>query len=100
MLNGWFSSSRCFSSSHGSGLGRAGAFMLILAIADGRASACFLDRILRNRYIGDLLEGQLLVRREVAIIDVVLVCPFGALAHEAFVHREDAVLRQDVDCVF
>src|SRR5438045_1991717 len=113
MLNGWFSSSRCFSSFHGSGFGRAGTFMSIspfvmaglspsktgvnallpghprlsrlmgvmdarhkaghdgirsiLAIPDRRAAAGFLNGVLGDRDIGDLLEGKLLVRREIAI---------------------------------
>ena len=80
----------------------------ILAIPDRRAAAGFLNGVLGDRDIGDLLEGKLLVRREIAIIDVVLVRPFGALAHEAFVrcvgrfahlrahHAFDAYLRRAI----
>src|ERR1044072_3721265 len=89
MLNGWFSSSRDFSSSQGSGFGRAGAFIMsILAIADGLPPAGLIDRVARELQVGDLFERKLLLRLEVAGVDVVLVRPFGARAHEAFVHRQ------------
>src|SRR3954454_23801025 len=99
MLNGWFSSRRDFSSSHGSGFGRAGAFIqglsvqqsialiagLVLAVSDTEASAGLRDRFARERQIGNLLEGEFLVGFQIAGIDVVLVCPLGAFAHETFV---------------
>src|SRR5258708_2708970 len=108
MLNGWFSSRRDFSSSQGRGFGRAevvieglsSRYALIFAVSNRHAPAGLLDRFACERQVGDLLEGEFLVGFQVAGVDVVLVRPLGALAHEALVEREDAVFGQNVDRVF
>src|ERR1044071_824169 len=63
-----------------------------LAVPDRDTPAGLLDRVACDREIDDLLEGELLVRLDVADVDAVLVGPFGALAHEALVDRQHAAL--------
>src|ERR1700730_4179117 len=67
---------------------------LVLAAIDGHGAAERRDRLFGELVVGDLVEGELLVGRDVADVDAVLMGPFGALAHEAGVDRQDAVLGQ------
>src|SRR3979490_1975375 len=66
----------------------------IFAAIDGHGAAEGGDRFVGELMVGDLVEAELLVGRDVADVDAVLMGPFGALAHEARVDRQDAVLGQ------
>src|SRR6516162_7952238 len=71
----------------------------ILAAADGDGAAGDFDRFARERDIGDLLDGWLLVRLDVAILGAVIDRPLRAIAIEPGVDRPDAIPGQDVESI-
>src|SRR5712671_2439023 len=66
----------------------------ILAAVDGHRAAERRDGLFGELVVRDLVEAELLLGRYVADIDIILVGPLGALAHEARVDRQHAVLGQ------
>src|SRR5215471_9448498 len=101
VLNGWLRSSCVRSSAQGSGPRRGVSFIQsVLAAVDRGMPASRLDRVGRELEIDDLIEAQLLLGRDIAVVDVVLMRPLDAVAQETFVDREDAVLGQHIDRIF
>src|SRR3981189_1467305 len=87
---GW--AKRSVPTAHGHGASRlCPPYGSILAAVDGDGAAEGGDRFVGGLMVGDLVEAELLVGRDVADVDAVLMGPFGALAHEARVHRQAAV---------
>src|SRR5688572_1128593 len=73
---------------------------LDLAVFDGDAAAGLLDRLARQRHVGDLFDRRLLFRLDVAVFDRVVDRPLRSLGIEALVDRPDAVLGEHADGVF
>src|SRR5258705_7179561 len=93
----WSSLSR--TTFHGWGpSGRRGCSFIVLlrALANGDAPAGQLHCFLGELDIGDLLDGRLLRRFDVAVLDAVVDRPLRALLGEAGVDRPDAVLGFDL----
>src|ERR1700722_19624093 len=96
------SSRRVRSSSQDKKVRRGGCWFIVspwsvLAGVDGDRPAERGDRPPGELMVGDLVEGELLLRRDVADVDVVLMRPLGALAHEAGIDRKHAVLGEHVE---
>src|SRR5213083_1763728 len=89
----WSSLLRTTSQGWGPSGRRGCSFMVLLrAIADGDPSADQLQGLLGELDVGDLFDGRLLGRFDVAVLDAVVDRPLRALFGEAGVDRPHAVL--------